>query len=362
MGPPTTWQRLRQVVGRAIRETGQACDRVALQTASLAVTPHAYYDDPVLYQDCNTSRHRQCMPLLHAGRPVVHAAAAYIAPCATLLGSVRIGPGSSVWYGAVLRGDSCENAESFDKTDEELLAYAMSEHDYDHDDHDHDDHDEWELEPDRFTSRRDRHGGGVFVGRHTNIQDGCILTARTQHCQIGNGVTVGHLAQIHSATIQDYCLIGMGAVIGEGACVEREALVAAGAVVAAGARIQSGELWVGNPARKMRNLTAEQRQRLHYQSSEYVGVATEQRGVMQLGGNLAESMLQQQQPEQQEAEAQEPLPDQKHIDREEALQQPSSAANARLSDYSSSSSSSSSAPPVVVEEEAASGGEKSHAR
>ena len=83
----------------------------------------------------------------------------------------------------------------------------------------------------------------------------------------------------------------MGSVIGEGALIETESFIAAGAVVKAGQVVKSGELWVGNPARKLRDLTAEQREKLHYQSSEYVKVASGQKGVMELGGNLTEDML-----------------------------------------------------------------------
>lgn len=278
MSPPTLWQSTRQILGRAVRETGQALDRAALTLGGWAVAQHEFYDDPVVWQDFTLSRHRPMLPLLSAGRPVVSPHVAYVAPCATLIGSVRVQAGASVWYGAVLRADACENAGSFGKSNDEILELAARQ-------------EEWELEETRFDDRVDRHGGGVYIGENTNIQDGSIVTARRDHCKIGKGVTVGHLAQIHSATVEDFCLIGMGSLIGEGALVETESLVAAGAVVPAGQVIRSGELWVGNPARKLRDLTAEERQKLHYQSDEYVKVATEQRGVMQLGGNLSDSVL-----------------------------------------------------------------------
>jgi len=270
MGPPTLWQHFRQVLGRAVRETGQALDRVALKTAMLAVTKHDYYDDPVIYEDF-LSRHRHQFPLLWSGKPIVHPEVAYVAPCSTLIGSVYIGPGSSVWYGAVLRADECQNSEAFKK--------------------DNDSAEIWELPESRFRDRIDHHGGGIFIGENTNIQDNCIITSRVDHCKIGNGVTIGHLAQIHSATVGDYSLIGMGSILLEGSVVESEAFVAAGAVVAPGEVVKSGELWLGNPARKLRDLTAEQREKLRYQSSEYVGVATTHQDVMLLGGNLSESLL-----------------------------------------------------------------------
>jgi gamma-carbonic anhydrase len=261
MSPPSVWMRFRQTLGRALRETGQALDRLGVQTTMLAMTPHDFYDDPVIYQD-HLSRHRQCMPLLWCGTPQIDANAAYVAPCATLIGSVRIRAGASVWYGAVLRADEVANAHNDD-----LPA----------------------LDHDRQDDRTHHHGGAIVVGEDSNLQDGAIVTARTAHCRIGQGVTVGHLAQIHSATIGDYCLIGMGSLIQEGAVVESEAFVAAGAVIGPNQVVRSGELWIGNPARKMRDLSADERLRLHYQSAEYVKVATGQRDVMLLGGNLLTS-------------------------------------------------------------------------
>lgn len=169
-----------------------------------------------------------------------------------------------MWYKAVLRADECANAENAET---------------------------FELEDDRHSERIDHHGGGIFIGENTNIQDGCIVTARENHCKIGNGVTVGHLAQIHSATVEDFCLIGMGSIIQPGAVIETESFVAAGAVIGPGQRVKSGELWVGNPGRKLRDLTPQQREKLHYQSSEYVGVAHTQKQVMNLGGNLSGEFL-----------------------------------------------------------------------
>ena len=86
-------------------------------------------------------------------------------------------------------------------------------------------------------------------------------------------------------------MIGMGSILQEGSRVESESFVAAGAVVQPGVVIPSGELWAGNPARKLRNLSETERAKLHYQSSEYVQVAMGHRDVMELGGNLFEGAL-----------------------------------------------------------------------
>lgn len=276
MGPPTLWQYARQILGRAFRETGQALDRVGVKAAMLAVTPHHYYDDPVIYED-HLSRHRHLFPLLQSGRPLISSEAAYLAPCSTLIGSVVVGKGSSIWYGAVIRGDYGLNAESFRKV-------------YDVEDPENGQPLEpWALDEHRFKHRMDHHGGGVFIGEDTNVQDGCVITARSEHTVIGDGVTIGHLAQLHSCRVGSFALIGMGSVVNAGCVIEDEAFVAAGAVLPQNTVVHAGELWVGNPARKVRDLTAEQRQKLHYQSSEYVTVATQHQAVQALGGNVDEN-------------------------------------------------------------------------
>ena len=189
MGRPTVVQRFRQTLGRALRETGQALDRLGIKGHQLAVTKQAIGDEPVIYED-HLSRHRHQMPLLKRGRPVISKDAAFLAPCSTLIGSVYVGAGSSIFYKSILRADNCENAESFNSDDP--------------------DRDPWELDPERFTRQHTQAiGGGIFIGENTNIQDGCIIDAVVGHTQIGNGVTVGHMASIHSATVHDNCLIGM---------------------------------------------------------------------------------------------------------------------------------------------------------
>lgn len=309
MSPPTAWQSVRQVLGRALRETGQALDRLGVQTVSFAVTQHDYYDDPVVYQDF-LSRHRQRFPLLTSGRPQIDRNVAFVAPCATLIGSVVVAKDASIWYGAVLRADACENAaahsqfssSSFNSSTnnlldqqqqseqtsttslEQILVRAQEQPPLQV---------PWPLPESKRTSSTtvrddddDVHGGGIFIGPGTNLQDGVVVTARRGHTVIGTGVTVGHLAQLHSCRVDDFALIGMGSILQEGVVVEREAMVGAGAVVPPHTVVRSGELWVGRPAVKVRDLTAAQRQKLHYQSSEYVAVAATHAAVMQLGGNV----------------------------------------------------------------------------
>lgn len=302
MGKPSIYQRLRHGLGRAFRETGQALDRAGIKGHQMAITKRVIGDDPVIYED-HLSRHRQQMPLLRRGKPVVSKDVAFLAPCATLIGTVHIGAGSSVFYKSILRADNCDNAEAFrsDNHQQQQLegdsnpaigdsdaastssaaaaaAASTSElvnvgDEETKDDSTHASHPRhpghWDLDPDRSQKTNSTAtGGGIFIGEDTNIQDGCIIDSAKDHTIIGNGVTVGHLAFIHSATVRDHCLIGMGALLQEGVVVEEESFVAAGANVPKNTLVGSGELWVGSPARKIRDLTPEERQRLHYQANE----------------------------------------------------------------------------------------------
>jgi carbonic anhydrase/acetyltransferase-like protein (isoleucine patch superfamily) len=238
----------RQTIGRALRETGQALDRVGIMGRQHALTTRLVGDDPYKFHD-HLSRHRHQMPLLRRGAPIVSKQAAFVAPCSTLIGSVRIGPGASVWYRSILRADSCDNVSHFSNPEDDSV---------------------WELEANRL-EHGDTHlgfGGGIFIGEDSNVQDGCIISSRVDHTIVGKGVTIGHMAQIHSATIHDFSLIGMGSYIGEGVVVESESFIAAGAVVARGTIVPSGQLWVGHPARKLRDLSPLEREKLHYQSDE----------------------------------------------------------------------------------------------
>ena len=271
MPGPTILARIQHSLGRAFRETGQALDRVALRAQTQAKSPKIAGDPAYIFND-HLSRHRTKMPLLRRGTPVVSDDIAYLAPCASLIGTVHIGAGSSVFYGAVLRADDGN------------MACGRSKEEFDY----------WKAmsKEERLTQDKDiddtAGGGGIFIGENTNIQDGCIISSRDDHTTIGNGVTVGHCAQIHSATVEDNSLIGMGAILTSGSRVESMAFVAAGAVIGKNEVVLSGELWIGNPARKLRNLTEKEKKHLSFQADEYVKLASSQSKVMNLGGNIPE--------------------------------------------------------------------------
>jgi carbonic anhydrase/acetyltransferase-like protein (isoleucine patch superfamily) len=120
----------------------------------------------------------------------------------------------------------------------------------------------------------------IRIGERTNIQDGSVLhvTHAGEHSTIpagaaltiGSGVTVGHGVILHACTVEDDCLIGMGSVVMDKAIVRRHALVAAGAVVGPGKDLQGGYVWLGNPVRKGRALTAQEIAFLEYSANHYV--------------------------------------------------------------------------------------------
>ena len=123
---------------------------------------------------------------------------AWISPEATLVGDVRVGAGSSVWPGAVLRGDY----------------------------------------------------GAVVVGERTSVQDGTVVHATAEHATtIGSGCVVGHLAHLEGCTVEDDCLIGSGSVVLHAAVVRSGALVGAGAVVGNRVEVPARALALGVPAR-----------------------------------------------------------------------------------------------------------------
>lgn len=147
------------------------------------------------------------------------ALSAFIAPTATVVGDVTIEAEASVWYGAVLRGDA----------------------------------------------------GPIHVGPRTNVQDGCILHADAgQPCTIGAGVTLGHGAIVHAATVGDNVLIGIRAVILNRAHIGRDSVVGAGALVTEDVVVPPGSLVLGIPARAVRQLTPEEIEGIRRSAGHYV--------------------------------------------------------------------------------------------
>ncbi|MCX7552867.1 gamma carbonic anhydrase family protein [Marinicella sp. S1101] len=118
----------------------------------------------------------------------------------------------------------------------------------------------------------------INIGASTNIQDGSILHVTHRNdadpdggpLTIGQGVTVGHGAILHACDIGDYCLVGMGSTVLDKAQMEHHSMLGAGSVLPPGKIIKTGELWVGNPAKKVKDLSQSQRQSLEYSAKHYV--------------------------------------------------------------------------------------------
>jgi len=103
----------------------------------------------------------------------------------------------------------------------------------------------------------------ITIGDETNVQDGAVLHCDPGlPCVVGRRVTIGHRAVVHGCTVEDGALIGIGAVVLNGAVVGAGSLVAAGAVVSEGMIIPAGSLVVGVPAKVLRPLNQEQRERV----------------------------------------------------------------------------------------------------
>lgn len=148
---------------------------------------------------------------------------AWIADGAILIGDVEVGPGSGIWFGAVLRGD----------------------------------------------------GNKIRIGARTNIQDGSVIhvSRRGEGTIIGDDITVGHMALLHACRLESGCFIGMKACVMDGAVVESGGMVAAGALITPNKRVRTGELWVGAPAKLARHLSEAERAHLVKSPAGYAQLA-----------------------------------------------------------------------------------------
>jgi carbonic anhydrase/acetyltransferase-like protein (isoleucine patch superfamily) len=155
-------------------------------------------------------------------RPELIHSSVFLARGAVVLGDVSIDEQSSVWFNAVVRGDT----------------------------------------------------EAIRIGRRTNIQDGCILHADPGFpCAVGDEVTVGHGAIVHGATVGNRVLIGMRALVMNGADIGDESVVGVGAIVTEGMKIPPGSVVLGLPGKVVRQVTPEDADRIRHAAEHYVAAA-----------------------------------------------------------------------------------------
>jgi carbonic anhydrase/acetyltransferase-like protein (isoleucine patch superfamily) len=159
----------------------------------------------------------------YAGKAPRIDADAWLADDATVTGDVTLGPGASLWFGVVVRGDV----------------------------------------------------NHVRIGARSNVQDLSVVhvTGGTHPTVIGEDVTVGHRVVLHGCTVHDRCLIGIGSVVLDGAEIGPEAMVGAGALVPPGMRVPPRTLVMGTPAKVKRALTDEEVAHLRESAARYVEYA-----------------------------------------------------------------------------------------
>ena len=145
----------------------------------------------------------------------------FIAPGSYIIGQVHLQSESSIWFNAVVRGDTT----------------------------------------------------AIVVGSRSNIQDGAVLHADPGYaCHIGSGVTIGHRAVVHGAQVEPSVLIGMGAVVMNGVRIGHHSIIAAGSVIGEGTEIPAGHLVMGVPGKVVRALNAEEMDRIERAADHYVSL------------------------------------------------------------------------------------------
>lgn len=153
--------------------------------------------------------------------PTIHETA-WTAPTATILGDVTLAEESSVWYGAVLRGDI----------------------------------------------------NRIVIGPRSNVQDGSVIHLADDYpTVVGELVTIGHKAILHACTVGDEVLVGMGAIVLDGAEIGARSILGAGALVTGGKVIPPGSLVLGSPARVVRALTLDEQAGIRVWAEKYVALS-----------------------------------------------------------------------------------------
>lgn len=151
----------------------------------------------------------------------------FIAPGAQVIGNVRIGAGSSIFYNCVLRGDI----------------------------------------------------HSITIGERSNVQDGTVIhvTGGRHDTVIGNDCLIGHLAMLHGCRLEDHAFVGLGSIVMDDCVIESDGMLAAGALLTPGKRIGPRQLWTGRPAAYARDLRPDEIERNRIGCAGYVEVARQHR-------------------------------------------------------------------------------------
>lgn len=165
---------------------------------------------------------------------------AFVAPGTHLIGDVEIGAAASIWYNCVLRGDV----------------------------------------------------NAIRIGARTNIQDGSIIHVDSPKpgasdglaTIIGDDVLIGHLVMLHGSVLHDRAFVGLGSIVMDGCTIESDGMLAAGSMLTPGKVIRMGELWMGRPATKLRDMSAEEIARNRLGAAHYVELAAAHRAAIAASG------------------------------------------------------------------------------
>ena len=150
---------------------------------------------------------------------------AFIAPGARIIGDVKIGSQSSIWFNCVLRGDV----------------------------------------------------GKIRIGERSNVQDGSVLHVDSggNNTIIGNDVLIGHMAMVHGTTIEDEGFVGINAMTMDGSLIKKNGMLAAGSLLSPGKTVLAGEMWMGRPAKFVRELGESEFRALSKGAAKYVRTKTD---------------------------------------------------------------------------------------
>ncbi|PRP79848.1 hypothetical protein PROFUN_12460 [Planoprotostelium fungivorum] len=185
------------LLGEALRETGLAIDAIGMEMMGKFA------------QKDHLNRHRRLQPFQGA-HPAVNQGA-WVAPSAALIGEVKLGAHTSVWYGAVLRADQHP----------------------------------------------------IQIGNLSAIGERAIIRSAASQTSIGDGVIVGDGVVLHSCTLHADCVVEANSVVGHGSTIGSSAIIGAGSVVPPGTNVPNGEFWQGNPVQFVRKVEQNDLKNLH---------------------------------------------------------------------------------------------------